>query len=551
MTDIRWCNDPSVDEILGEYVKEAVERGSWRAATLNRIRDFIYQDDPAGFRVFYEIIRNMPLPPHTYAWIDGVYRSRLEGRRFGVCAFRGSTKTTTLTETFTAYRIALEPHKSNLFVQAGDDQAAKHAKNVADIIESNPMWRILFPNIVPDKRKGWSENGYWVRDADVSYGEWTRRRAKDPTLLGAGYKAQIVVGSHPTGVFMIDDINNAVNTESARRSEEVNNIVKGTLFPMIVPGETWPLFNQTPWTERDALAYVRSTGTYDFVETPAFTFVDGPDPDDPAVVFYERFDSWVKLTWPEKFDIPALEIAFNESGPVDFARMYLLDLSQTAGQVLKAEWLITFPHDEIDPTWPDFMGVDYASTSDLIRFKERDYCVIVWGKVTPQRRLIVVDGIREHLTQQEAYQALIATAARMHNLQQVGVEAIGKGEEFAELLRMSDIYLPLMPIRSHSGLARTKGGRFERVLAPAFQRGDILLSDRQTPFLKAFRDEWLMWDGTGKFTDDCLDAVYMMVKAAEGWVYAPVLASDEIAPVDRARAHHQPNPFSGIRDHHG
>jgi hypothetical protein len=70
---------------------------------------------------------------------------------------------------------------------------------------------------------------------------------------------------------------------------------------------------------------------------------------------------------------------------------------------------------------------------------------------------------------------------------------------------------PLMPIQHGR---KGKGERFQDWLAPRFQASRIWISDAETSFLNAFRDEWLLWPDVQH--DDCLDAAYMGALAAEG-----------------------------------
>ena len=83
--------------------------------------------------------------------------------------------------------------------------------------------------------------------------------------------------------------------------------------------------------------------------------------------------------------------------------------------------------------------------------------------------------------------------------------------------------MPLMPIASHKGDARSKGGRFEKVLGRMFQFGRIMVSDKYTEFVNDFINQWISWDGNEVEHDDALDAVYMMAKAAEGRIAVPVI----------------------------
>ena len=83
------------------------------------------------------------------------------------------------------------------------------------------------------------------------------------------------------------------------------------------------------------------------------------------------------------------------------------------------------------------------------------------------------------------------------------------------------VFMPIFPIPSHTGEARSKGGRFEKVLAKMFEFHRIRLSTRKTEALKTFEDQWVSWDGTDTYHDDALDAVYMLAKSAEGHVAIP------------------------------
>ena len=304
--------------------------------TLQPLVDSIHSDTPEGYRDFYELIHDKDIPDHAYEWIIQLYDAHERGKRFGLEAFRGSTKTTTLTETFTAYRIGLEPQESNLFVQASDKDAQRHVSNIASIISENPFWKIMFPNVVPDKEKGWGASGYWVKDTSMSYAEWVVRRDMDPTLMAGTYKSGAILGNHPTGVLIIDDINNQDNTESARENERVNTVLSDTLFPA-ARRTKWPIFVQTPWTEKDALAYAKETGIFEFTKTPVMEIATedtGEWLEVRASNGTVMYSNWVVPTWPEYFGVDIIADAYRESGHIGFARMYMCDLEMGKGTVL-------------------------------------------------------------------------------------------------------------------------------------------------------------------------------------------------------------------------
>ena len=537
MTDI-------AKDYLRRFVVNICETGGLTNELLEEGRELVRRDDPSGYKIFYETLRNMKLPQHGLDWITELYGTEGPDKAFGNEAFRGSTKTTTITETFTAYQIANHPERSNLIVQAtGKGQAYKHTRNIAEIIAYNPMWKVWYPEIVPDEDRGWGVEGYWVKNKEIDYGIWQQMRHKDPTLVGIGYKAAASVGSHPTGVFDIDDINDDKNTESVVEQERVNRILTDTLYPM-TESSIYNVFNQTPWNEGDALAKAKSTGIYTFSRTPVLEWAE-----DEEGEYSELLGRWIKPAWPEKFHIKRIETEYKKSGAIGFARMYLLDLEAAKGKNLKWEWVSSYPFEMIKPDWPMFMGVDYASTLDRLpreKRQKRDYCAIVWGVITPSRNLVIMDGINKHMLQSEAYQKVISLVQTFPYLKSIGMESIGKGEEFVTLMQMAPIFMPIMPIDSHKGKDRTKGGRFENTLAEMFRFGRIMISDRETEFLKTFKDQWVSWDSSNKFHDDTLDAVYMMVRAAEGFISVPQLQPTSVMSPVFMKKKKQVSPWSRL-----
>ena len=457
-------------------------------------------DDPEGFARFYKLIYDRELPRHALqGWVLPLYAARAEGKGLVVEAFRGSTKSTTLSIAFTAFRLGQEPHKSALLIQAGERSAVRTSQQIADLIEHNPGWQTVFPNVKPDRKASWGARGFEVLCTDLEYAEWralcARAKGKDPSLVGLGYRSRALIGKHPTGLLLLDDIHDENNTRSARELDTVIKILTGTIMPTLTP-DTWQVFVGTPWTRNDSLAFLKATGRFLSVATPIYAPEAAPE---------------LVSSWPERFPEEEIRKARQLSGEAEFARMYLLDLNAAEGMHLKAEWLNPYPHEKIEPHWPVVMGVDYASTADQLNSRERDYFAVAIGRAIPGGAgVVLVDGFRAQFSQGEAEQKIKSLAAFFPTTQVIGVEAVGKGEEFYHLL-MRDWGLPLIPM--HPG-RKKKGERFEIGMAPLFQGGRAWVADVETPFLRAFRDEWLRWP-SGEH-DDTLDAVHWMLMAAQG-----------------------------------
>ncbi|MBT3239381.1 MAG: hypothetical protein HON98_02635 [Chloroflexi bacterium] len=308
-------------------------------------------------------------------------------------------------------------------------------------------------------------------------------------MLGLGYRSGAIIGKHPSGLLFLDDIHDEQNTRSARELALVEKIVTGTILPTCTP-DTQQVIIGTPWVENDVLGYLKSTGEYLSVKTPIL-----------------REEDAIKIpVWPDRFGLEEIERQRKLAGEVEFSRMYLLDLKAVSGVFLRREWLQKFPVEKIDPQWPVVMGVDYASAADGLVAGKRDYFAVAIGRALPGGAgMVLTDGFRGRVSQGEAEEILKKLAGIYPSIQIIGVEAVGKGEEFFHLmLRRSRL-----PIRAVQPGGKSKGIRFERGMAPLFEFGRVWLSDLETPFIRAFEEEWVKWP-QGEH-DDCLDAVYWML----------------------------------------
>jgi hypothetical protein len=194
------------------------------------------------------------------------------------------------------------------------------------------------------------------------------------------------------------------------------------------------------------------------------------------------------------------------TGEVEFARMFLLDLEAASGVHLRREWLGGYPRDKIDSNWPVVMGVDYASTADKLVGGRRDYFAVAIGRALPGGAgMVLEDGYRGQVSQGEAEAKLKDLARAYPTTQLIGVEAVGKGEEFFHLMLRTS----RLPVRAVRPGRQSKGERFERGMAPLFEFHRAWVAEVDTPFLRAFRQEWVRWPHGDH--DDTLDAVYWML----------------------------------------
>jgi len=510
-------------------------------------------DIPESFAAFYELVYGVRPPRHVYYewivpiyWAHGkiadehvvkIYEAAPEYKHlidelkakypeigdvaFGIVieAFRGSTKSTTLMAFF-AYRIGKEPRRANLLIQVGDDTANDTTQQVADIIENNPGFKAVFPYVVPDKDRGWGAGGYEVKRSDMDYSAWRDLNAKrrDPTLLGLGYKSSSIIGKHPDGVLGVDDILDEKNTASERELATVRRILTGTIFPTITP-ETWKAFIGTPWVENDVLHYTASTGEFVHIKTPV----------------YRDNGNGKEYTWEKKFDEKEVERQRNLAGSMEFARMFLLDLTASKNKFFKFQ---TFPSSNVRFNWPLVAGVDYAGTMDnLLKRKtgDRDNFAIAYVAKLPGGGAVVVDGVLEKCSQAEAEGYVIRGQEMYPNYLNAVVEGDGTGDLFIQTI-MRNPNMKIVPMKT-----RGKGKKMRfNIMQPWLESGQVRISDAETPFLRELRHELDMYP-LCKY-DDALDALYWALRGMPEVLSKPV--SDELPAWDHKEK--KENPFAEL-----
>ena len=494
-----------------------------------------------GFCAFYRHVygRDVPkhwleLPPDENGKVVRPLDEVFANKEVVLEAFRGSTKTTTFSNAFPAYYLGHHPEDFVLIVQVEDESASDNSATIADIIANLDTWKDIFPNVVPDEKAGWGATGYDIMRTDILYSEWRTlvkaRRGKDPSFVGLGYKSRALIGKHPH-VLIVDDIHDENNTMSDRELLKVKTILTGTIL-VAASYALWQFFIGTPWSEKDMLHYLLTTGEYHHIKVPVR--INGQN------------------VWPEEFDDARIQKERNKAGEIEAARMYWLDLSKTKGLVLNRDWIDTFDHDAIMDYWDTYIGIDYSSTADP-RKTDVDYFALAVGKMIPGiHKLVIVDGIRERVTQADAELAVVSKAREYPRLIQIGVEAIITGDEFLKVLLRSDLLKAgIVPEGLKGGpFQKSKGYRYEKIMGPAFQRKQVLLSTAENEFINTFRDEYLNWQGDAmekQYHNDTLDAVFNVI-----WMAMPNFArrigeleGEVTNPLWRKKK--SQNPFVGLR----
>ena len=473
--------------------------------TLDSLRSLVQSDTPAGFCVFYSLMSpsEWALPEHAVKWIWEYYDVLDNGPEENVAyeAFRGSLKTTVMTIFRSAYRLGCNPTLEVVFGQGNHRAAVENAQHIASLIADVPMWRVLFPDVVPDVDLGWGQAGYQIKRTDIPYGEFRKRRTKVPSFVGAGYASALILGKHPRLDGVLDDVNNYGNTRSPRKLHEVVTKVAKEIRPAFDKCPQIDIF--TPWVNEDVGDRAKKRPNTRHIRTPIY-----------------KLDGKGELTnvpqWPEEWPEERIQELRDNTAPAEFAQMYLCDLEATKGQALKKAWLEPrYLPENLDSSWPVYIGIDYASVASDQEVRGRDHFALGVIAVHPNGFGILIDGFFGFLPDADAQDVALNWGNNYLNMRAMAIERLGSAQTYYNLM-LKNAPFRVKPFGTGN---RRKGDRFERQLAPLFKNGKLrLLDDPDNPFLKQFESEWLAWDGLETYYDDCLDAVYYAVGVARNFL---------------------------------
>lgn len=494
-----------------------------------------------GFSEFFWCMSGYELAPYAQTeWLPAFFEAYKNKSGVMLMGFRGSTKSTFLFW-WSMYLAGKNPKGSTLLVKINDESAKESGTLMSSVIESSPRWKFMFPNVRPDTKR-WNLDGYDLIDTDVDYGRWVDMRSRDhlsePSLMCKGVESGGIIGKHPSNGEYFDDLHDEKNTRSAREMESINAIFRSDIIPTWNRPEGHPTLGVacTPWAEDDVYSEMLKTGKFVLVKTPIYEEdEEGED---------ELDGKKVRLAWKSAYPVERVK-ELQEIGPTQFARMYLVDLTAVKGRLLKREWIHEFEREKINPTWPVFFGVDFASTADKLRDGKRDYFALAIGVGVPGVGVVLTDGVREHLSTEEALQLVQSKASMYPSLQMVGIEKYGKGEEFFNLCR-AHLGVKVLPCPLAGTAPKSKGQRYQGMggLETWFFNSKAWVADTKLPFIDFFIDEWIGWDGekTRSGHDDCLDAVYWLLYVSQQFLSTPSLTEGI------GRRERKPSAFSSTGD---
>jgi len=310
--------------------------------------------------------------------------------------------------------IGLNPDIRILWLMKAGTQAQARVGDVAETIEENPVFRAAFPDVVPNKARGWSKVSLYVKRG---------RQGPDPTLMGCGINGPYQ-GFH-FDVIIMDDPTNQEDVQSPSTMESQRRKLRGVIPDRLVDGGRFVAI-MTRWGEDDLVPTFREQG---------FTVITMP-------VMSEKYP-WGPTISPIRFPVDRCEQLRREKTDAIFDLTYMCDPTAVEGGIIRREYLrywTRFPKLPNEVGIPEngtvsIMAVDLAASQKTWA----DYTVIGTGLVELKtRKCYVTDLWAKKATEKEVEDELVKRARGTARLGWIGVET--KGFQLTFLQRMRRLY---------------------------------------------------------------------------------------------------------------
>jgi hypothetical protein len=498
-------------------------------------------DGYENFLAYYELIHGAPMVEHDLDPVKKAFGAHSTGEMLVWLGFRGCRKTTTIDITLGTFLHGHHPADTGVITGANDPNSKLIAKSIAQIMESHPEFRAVFPYVAIDKERGWGAEGYWIRDTRKSREEWTAQQAKinDPSFVGGGYKSSEINGKHPTLYLFVDDLHDIDSSSSVTERENIKTVFLTQILPTLVSERgkllAWVNITGVPFAKDDTYHVLRESGGVVFVSLPVMrrapegegTYIDGINP--KTGVEYEDIKGWWYLTWAENYNVATI-ISWRSKGKSMFWQMFMLDI-----EVAKTAGLRYYSYDqEVGFDLPMVGGADptyVVKDSEVGGKKRSSFALCHLGKL-PMGGAVVADGVLRQTGITGAKDDIKQAQTIYRNWRTTGVENVGGGAVFIQYLRTDSSIRVVDSGLTWEGKGRMKSkpDRILIELSPWLESAVIRISSKKSPYLDTLRR------GLDNFFDlspddeawDALDSLYHAAKLIPEVLRQPV--SENISP---------------------
>lgn len=265
------------------------------------------------------------LTPHIHLPLCRLLENYRKNKRLMIVLPRGWLKTTLCSQAYPLWRGIRDSNVRVMLVQNTFTNACSKLDVIAGMVDKNPLFRTLFPEVLPEARSRWKSESRCLRRT---------RNLDASTFEAAGTRTQVT--SRHYNVIIEDDtvapdLDDLGQENLCPTKVEVDQAIgwHRIVPPLLVnPSQDQILVVGTRWFEKDLISWIKAN--------------------DPTFVVYERSCREDKdgkssesgeVTYPERFDAPALESLRNTMGPYLFSCLYLNKPIRSKDMIFQPEWI--------------------------------------------------------------------------------------------------------------------------------------------------------------------------------------------------------------------
>lgn len=341
---------------------------------------------------------------------------------------------------FILFKLGTEPNiRIKLFTQS-DEKARERLTLISDMILSNKLVKLVFPNLRPAPKGRWDKSALIIEREIAS---------KDPSLEASGVMGSVEGGR--ADLVVLDDISDfRTALIYPQHRETIKKKIYAEIMPLLDPDGV-AISIATPHHFADVVSSLRVNP-----EWHSYVYAVGND-EDPFLPL-----------WPSRWSRDALVRLRNEVGPMEYDRAYRCKAISSSLSIVKPEHIKYYDAELLGDPRKLYcvQSYDLAITDK----RQSSYFACVTLLFDRERNLIfVVDAWRARLGFTEQAQAIIAEG-RKWRPDMITIEETGYQQALREyLLEHCDVLLPIFPVKPGN---KSKELRLMETL-PAFEAGRI------------------------------------------------------------------------------
>ena len=429
------------------------------------------------FSLFIALVWKFTPMKHQKAWIKELKKVVSgETQELLLVAPRGAGKSALVAVLFLAWMIGNNPTKHYGLISYTDKIAYRRSRALRNVIEFDPVYRLIFPDVKPDF-SNWSRESFNVKRPDTT--------DLHPTCIFAG-STSAIVSSRLDGL-VYDDPHDEKNSKTAPKRRAVVETYDGTIY-LCLQGEHWVVCICTRYADDDLPGRFIERG-FTYLRQRAITrsYVKGT-----ARMSQER-------SYAPKLKSLASLRKERERNPAVFELQMQGNTKSTGGTAIKR--LVTYQENELPEL--QLLLIQAGTDTNYKDAEVNDYCVIFVGGLDKKGNVWMLDRRKGRWDVDELADLIIELHTMWH-FKNNWVEDSSKGTPAVTLVRKKTPRVPCELQLPSSGGKRPRASS----IAPYLNSGQVKWPAKAKWLQDA---EYYLTHFPNVDHDDDLDALFMLL----------------------------------------